>query len=484
MQKHLSYLEWLATSYVPIIGGDGDGATVTVEDVAQSVAELKNALAERDGDPITEEKVANIVTELLERQGAAAAAANKKRGFKPEETEDDDRPVAKRYAGPDRLTQINQRDAGRVAAAIRRPEADVRSFQEASDKLLILSTILRTDPRETNYFAEEFEPAVRAVSATTGGGGAEFVPRYLSANLIERVALDLKVAALFPLITMPTNPFDIPGRPVARTRTGSLAEANTDTGQPKAKVITPGSRKVTLTAQKLAVETLVDKEAEEDAIIAVMSFIEEELVDYMAADWEDGIINGDTTGSHMDSDVTVAGDPRKIFVGLRKSAVAGAKVDAGNVALTVAQLRKNRKNMGKYGVNPTRLAHVLGINNYIDLLSDTAVLTLEKYGPNATILAGELGRVDNVPIIVSEYVRNDLNATGVFDNTTTNRSEAITVHNGGFVEGEKRGVTLQLLRELYAESDQDALMVTRRMAFAARFPSTEKTVAISYNTGT
>jgi hypothetical protein len=68
-------------------------------------------------------------------------------------------------------------------------------------------------------------------------------------------------------------------------------------------------------------------------------------------------------------------------------------------------LRGNRKKMGKYGVDPNELAHILSINEYIDLLSDTAVFTLEKYGPNATILTGELAKVDNVPVIVSEAVR-------------------------------------------------------------------------------
>jgi hypothetical protein len=46
---------------------------------------------------------------------------------------------------------------------------------------------------------------------------------------------------------------------------------------------------VTLTAVKFAGEALVSKEMEEDAIIAVLPFIQQELVDYMAADLEDAV---------------------------------------------------------------------------------------------------------------------------------------------------------------------------------------------------
>jgi hypothetical protein len=138
--------------------------------------------------------------------------------------------------------------------------------------------------------------------------------------------------------------------------------------------------------------------------------------------------------------------------------------------------------MGVYGVKPADLAHVMSINAYIKLLADTSVLTLEKYGPFATILTGELGKVDGSPIIVSQYVRADLNATGVFDNSTTTRTEVLTVNRRGYAIGERRGVTLQVLKELYAEDDQDAIVVSWRKAFAARFTSsTEKTVAAAYN---
>jgi hypothetical protein len=212
----------------------------------------------------------------------------------------------------------------------------------------------------------------------------------------------------------------------------------------------------------------------------MLGFMQEELVDYMVADIEDAIVNGDTAGT-MDTG-WASDDPRKNFDGLRKSAAASGKIDGAGVALSVALLRGNRKAMGKYGVKPTALAHILSINALIEILSDTALLTLEKYGPQATVLTGELGKVDNIPVIVSEYVRADLNVSGVFDNVTKTRTEAITAYRPGWFQGERRGLTVQVLRELYAEDDQDAVLVSLRRAFAARFPiATENIVALTYN---
>ena len=283
---------------------------------------------------------------------------------------------------------------------------------------------------------------------------------------------------------MPSPTFDIPRVAVSRQRTGTKAEEVADTGQGKFAVITPATRKITLTAKKLGVRVIVSREEEEDAIIAMVPFISQEIVDYLSADIEDAIINGDDVAAHQDSDVTDYTDPqdvRTVWTGLRFLSQAAQKTDAANAVLTAAMLRTNRSKMGKYGARSDQLAHIIGVKSYVSLLADVNVLTIDKYGPNAPSLTGEPAKVDGVPIVLSEYVRQDLNATGVFDNVTTNRSLALTVNRRGFLLGQRRGITLQVLRELYAESDQDAIVASLRKAFAARFPTTEGIVAMTYN---
>ena len=386
--------------------------------------------------------------------------------------------------GRDRVYEIQSSYAGKVAAALGCTEQAVRDRHAVTDTLVLAALYLGKEPDELDYFRSVFEPTVQAMDSATAAEGLEYVPRELSASLIERVNLELRVASLFPTVQMPSQPFDIPGLAVSRQRTATKAQETADTGQGKFLKLTPATRKITLTAVKLGVEVIVSKELEEDSLIAMMPMIQNEVVDYLSADIEDAIINGDDSSPHQDSDVTDftdPSDPRTAWNGLRQLTPAGAKTDASNAALTAAMLRTNRQKMGKYGVRADQLAQIVAMRSYISLLSDANVQTLEKYGPNATILSGELGRIDGAPIIVSEFVRQDLNASGVYDGVTTNRTLALTVNRAGFLVGQRRGVTVQVLRELYAESDQDAIVASLRKAFTARVPTSELIVALSYN---
>ncbi len=475
--------------------------TTSYDALAKGVHDLTEAVVGMREGMVDKETVETLQAEVLQLQ----------KGFKPERSgympedeaaDDDDTPEAKhvrdikrqveaevartvvRGKGAAKIEAVLSCPAVKVAELLGKSVEDIEYLQETSDDLLLLSQVLNRDPLETDFYGSEFQPALKAAMDTaTVAEGKEFVPTTLSSNLIERVNLELMVAGLFENITMPRSPFEIPGFAVGRVRGGRHSEQTADTGQTAIRKITPGTRKITLTAQKFAAEVLVSKEEEEESIIPILSFIQDEIVDYISADIEDTIVNGDTTGAHQDSDVTLADDPRKSWMGLRKLAIAGAKADAANAALTEVMLRTNRKNMGKYGVRASRLVHIVGIVNYVQLLGSTNVVTVDKYGPNATILTGELAKVDGVPIVVSEYVRENLNATGVFDNVTTNRSVAITVNTKGYLLGSRRSMTIERLVELYSEFDQDAIKATTRKAFEPRFPAaTEKLVALTYNT--
>ena len=68
-----------------------------------------------------------------------------------------------------------------------------------------------------------------------------------------------------------------------------------------------------------------------------------------------------------------------------------------------------RKSMGKWGVNPADLAYIIGVSSYMVLMSDSNLLTVDKFGPNATLLNGQIGSLYGVPVIVSEHVRENLN---------------------------------------------------------------------------
>jgi len=237
----------------------------------------------------------------------------------------------------------------------------------------------------------------------------------------------------------------------------------------------------TFTAQGHAVRVLTSRDVEEDSIIPILPFLQQEIVRVLAEGREDAVLNGSTTATHEDADVTAATDRRKLWNGLRILALNNSyKVDVST--FNTANLRLVRKKMGKYGVNPNDLAWIVDISAYIQMLGLAEVITAEKYGPDATILKGELAKFDGIPVIVSEWQRNGLNASGVQDGSTTTKTTVTLVNRNGFAFGNRRTASIQLLRELYAESDQDAMVVRERVDFEPIYPiASNAVVSNGYN---
>lgn len=436
------------------------------------LTEAVHASNEGRGDRESVDRLTDEVMDLRKRLDESQART----GYQPEDQ------VAERFPDGDAIARTWEMPVKRASVTLHRPEEDVADFRTKADNLILLSAMMKKDPRELKYYGEEYLPALAAIDTQTTAEGKEFVPTILSADLIPRVELALRVVGLFRAIDMPSNPFEIPGFAVTRVRGGKAVENTADTGQTPFKKVTPGTRKIQLNASKFAAEVLVSKEEEEDSLIPILAFLTDEITSQLSFDMEDSVVNGDAQGAHMDSDVTATDDPRRIWDGFRNLVPAAAKTDGSAAIVDSVKLRAQRKKMGKYGVDSSQLVHVLSIAGYVNLLSDVNTLTLEKYGPQAVILNGELARVDGIPIVVSQFVRDDLNATGVYDGTTTTKTIAITVNTNCWLVGNRRALTVQTLRELYAEYDQDAIAVSMRKAFVPAYPvATEPIVALTYN---
>ena len=168
---------------------------------------------------------------------------------------------------------------------------------------------------------------------------------------------------------------------------------------------------------------LFSRSVEADSAAAILPFVRGKLVQAFVEAEEQTILDGDTDGTHQDTDVQALGatDVRTAWDGLRKKALAQTAT-AGSGALTAAQVKTLRATMGKWGINPSDLALIVGVNGYYDLLGDDNLLTVEKLGPKATILNGQLGMIYGMPVIVSEHVRENLNASGVHDAITETKS--------------------------------------------------------------
>jgi len=357
-------------------------------------------------------------------------------------------------------------------------DPEVLKAQEQNDDLYLLSKVMGVSPKATQLYRKYMGGELgKAMAAATAGSGAEWVPTGFSNKLIDLVRLQLKVAALFTEIPQPTNPYKVPV--VASDATAYLiAESTSDTAD-KITASTPGTTDLTLTAKKLAARVLFSEEVSEDSIIPVLPFVKTNVARALGDGLETAIINGDTNATHMDSDVTNAKDVRKAYEGLRYLAlnISGVQVDCSTFNLT--NVRAIRKAMGKYGVDPSKLAWIAGPKVWNKMLGLDEVTTVEKYGPKATILTGELGKLDGISIIVSEHAREDLNNAGVYDGTTTTDAVLLLVNRDSFMLGDRRKITTKTQEDI--ETDQMILVSTQRKSFKRVYATTQPFVACGYN---
>lgn len=310
---------------------------------------------------------------------------------------------------------------------------------------------------------------------------SSFIPTQFSARLLDDVRLQLKVAALFGRLSLPRSPFTNPAR---GTRiTAYLVGESTSNSSTKIPTSDPPSRNVTWTAIKFAVRNVFSDELAEDSIVPIMPWVRSELVQGMADAEEDSCINGDDQTTHQHSDVTAATDRRKAFDGLLLHSGGSSGAAAVSLATySIANMRSIRKAMGRFGVTSSKLAYIMSMSSYITALSLDEVETVDKFGPMATILAGELAKVDGTGIVVSEFVRNDLNASGVYDGATTTKTEIFLVHTPSFLWGDVGAAKSETARDI--ETGQTVVVTSRRTDFQqihSPASSGEETVGLGYN---
>lgn len=363
----------------------------------------------------------------------------------------------------------------------------VKRCQEIWDKAMIAAALTKKSPFETKVWealSKQYPEETKALSAGVAGSGADFVPTGYSRRLWEDLVLSLNVASLHEVIDMPTNPYKFPVSMVDAVAY-LVPESTTDVqaSNEKAPATSFTTAEFTLTAKKLGTRIVISEELNEDALVSVLDIVQRRITRALQEAIENAIINGDDSATPIDADLTSASDPRKAFKGYRALAPSSANVDFGGV-LNGDNILTLRSKMGKYGIKPDDIAMIVSIQTYYKLLNlkdangNPLVITRDKYGAQATVFTGELGKIFGIPIIVSPFVREDLNTSGVYDGVTTTSTIVILVNKGGFVIGNRRELTLKVVE--YQDWDQRGITAFLRIAFNTPFAGKE-VVAVGYN---
>jgi HK97 family phage major capsid protein len=372
------------------------------------------------------------------------------------------------------------RDADRQAIrSFQKTVADMAVFGLLTDKAAKTSRDGFEVARSHRLFKDRWGQVLRALDVDTSGEGGTWVPTGIGADMHEKVRAAGKVAALFTRINLPTNPWKWPieGGDVTAYRVGEP----TGDSESAMTASTPGTVAATFDAEIFGARALFSRSLEADSALAILPFVNRKLIQAFVDAEEKAILDGDTDGTHQDADVGASTtDARTAWDGLRKKAIAQTIVTA--TSTTVANLLLLRGGMGKWGINPTELAFIVGVSAYHDLIGDSNLLTVDKMGPQATILNGMVGSVGGVPVIVSEHVRENLNATGVQDGITTTKTYNLCVNRGEWAMGQRMALDVEVDDSIYRQTFQRVLVGFMREDFQhIGDAATNEDTAISYN---
>jgi len=382
---------------------------------------------------------------------------------------------------PERKVSMDTKNVKSVGDLIRTKAVtdEILELQTRNDDVYLISTLLKTDPRNLKSW-EGFEKVVKGLSTGGSTAGSEYVPTGFSNKLYDAIRLELQLANNLVSIDMPTNPFSSPII-AGDSQAYYVPEATAD-DSPGTSVIpasAPTTGKFTLEAKKLGCKTRFSDELTEDSIVPILPLLQKNIAIGLATALENAIVNGDTGTPAMDADLSSSSDPRKAFDGLRKLVTGGAFVDFAG-SLSIDKIRALRGAMGVYGITPSNLILLASPSAYFyHLLKLTEVLTADKYGDKATILTGELAKIDNIPIIVSSNIKENLDVDGYVPIGSKTYTEIILLNKLGYVIGNRGQVKLEVGRDI--ENGQEVLVSSMRKAFTPIYGSNAPVVSIGYN---
>lgn len=211
----------------------------------------------------------------------------------------------------------------------------------------------------------------------------------------------------------------------------------------------------TLTAHKLATKEYLGYEEEEDSILPIAGLVRNAVVRRMARASDQALLIGD--------------------IGVNAGAGAGAQgtypfngaaviaTDAGNVGatpsiggsekVTVAHCQAARRQMGKWGLDPSQVRYIVSTDAYYDLLDDPDFRTVDVVGSNATILRGQIGSINGSPVMVSDsFAAKASGATAV-----------LAINTDNYIVGNLR--TMMVERDRNVEDQKNVLVASRRFGF-------------------
>ena len=222
----------------------------------------------------------------------------------------------------------------------------------------------------------------------------------------------------------------------------------------------------TLSTKKLISQSYLGNETEEDAIMPILPLIRESMVRSHARGIENAILAGDDADG-------VYGTSGAAFEGLlhlarNDSDFTQTATAFASDSLTALQLLAARKNMGKYGLNPSDVVYIVSQRGYYELLEDAEFQDVNLVGDMATKVSGEIGSVFGSKVIVCDE----------FATPAVSKFHAIAVYARNYVMPRLRGVTIESDYEV--ASQRTVLVASQRLGFTDLIDGATSKWALQY----
>ena len=371
-----------------------------------------------------------------------------------------------------------------------------REMRSLVDTRTFARLMLRHDktPRIDSRIAHHMKVAPVAIQrlfTDASGQGGQWVPDLMAPSVVEELTAARQVESLFPTWAMPGKEMLIPF--LTLQSTPYIRSLGTSDDPSKFTASTDTSAQRSVSASSFAVRMQVDSDLDEDSAFPLIPVVRGSIVSGLVDAFEDAIVNGDT-GTHQDNDLSgwnprsrwdgtvgSSADHRRAFVGLRARCADVSSTTDQSSANTFAGFLAARSNLDSpHGLAARDLVAICSPEHYVgSILGYDEVQTLEKYGPGAVILSGEAARVGGVPIVVSEFITNDLAATGLYTGSGATTGFLMVNRNRFYVGQRSAGQTVELSRDITRGVID--VVGTMRKAYFTLDSSTKKNCHWSFN---
>lgn len=356
-----------------------------------------------------------------------------------------------------------------VSSAFYLDEATVRSIdKQAIDNLF---------PRVSKGTASPAEVAayVKAMDSAESGYGQQLIGAQYVADLWEAARPQSRVFSLVDTFDMTAPTAYLPVE-ADLPEMLFVAENTSSTASDYATVNT-GSNRVQVDAKKFVIHQIWSGELEEDSIIPFLPFLRRQAALALAHYSDAAVLNGDTTNAATGNINLDDADPADTkyylaFDGLRHAGLvdntANSK-DAGG-AVTFKLLKDQLTRMRDaaklidwgHPINPADVVYVTDPTTAEAIAQLDEVLTVDKFGPNATVLTGQLAAIGRNPLI-SSMAMSLTEADGKVSTTAGNntKGQVVAFNARGLKAGWRRRVKVEL--ERLPGRDQSRIVYSLRM---------------------